>query len=102
MMVVAMMTVPAMPTVMMPMPPTHFRRLGFGVLLNRRGAAGIDERNRIGAAGRNGKRKHGANGGEPQYFRELHECSPWVGTTSAPNRSPQRYVQAEARDLNES
>jgi len=80
MMMVAVMMVVAMPTVMMAMmSPMHFRRRQFGVLLNRRGGAGIAERQRIGALGRRGERKHGANGGESQNFRKLHECSPWVG-----------------------
>ena len=79
MMVVAMMMM-AMPTVMMAMmSPMHFRRRQFGVLLNRRGGAGIAERQRVGALGRRCECKHGANGGESQNFRKLHECSPWVG-----------------------
>ena len=55
MMVVVMMAavmVPAVPPMMVMMPPMHFR-------------------------GR--EREQRANGGEPQNFRELHECSPWVG-----------------------
>jgi len=80
MMMVAVMMVVAMPTVMMPMmPPMHFRRRQFGVLLNRRCGAGIAERQRVGALGRRCERKHDANGGESQNFRKLHECSPWVG-----------------------
>jgi len=76
MMVVAMMMVPAMPTVMAMMPPMHFRRIQFGVVLNRRGGAGIAERQRVGALGRRCERKHCANGGEPHHFRELHKRSP--------------------------
>ena len=79
MMVVAMMTVPAMPTVMAMMPPMRFRCRQPGVFLNRRGGAGIAERQRIGALGRSYEREHRTNGGEPENFRELHECSPWVG-----------------------
>ena len=79
MMVVAMMVVPAMPTVMAMMPPMHFRCRQPGVLLDRRGGAGIAERQRIGALGRSYEREQRANGGEPENFRELHECSPWVG-----------------------
>ena len=80
MMMVAMMMVVAMPTVMMAMmSPMHFRRRQFGVLLNRRGGAGIAERQRVGALGRRCERKHCANSGESQNFRKLHECSPWVG-----------------------
>jgi hypothetical protein len=80
--------------------PMHFRRLWFCILLNRRGGAGIAERHRIGALGRACEREHRANGREPQYFRELHEYSPQVGVTSAPNRSPQRCAQSEVLDLN--
>jgi hypothetical protein len=84
MMVVAMMMVPAMPAVMAMMPPMHFRCRQPGVFLNRRGGAGIAERQRIGALGRSYERKQRANGGEPENFRdknfrEPHECSPWVG-----------------------
>jgi hypothetical protein len=78
-MVVAMMMVPAMPMVMAVVPPMHFRGRQPGVLLNRRGGAGIAERQRIGALGWSGERQQRANGGEPKNFRELHECSPWVG-----------------------
>jgi hypothetical protein len=78
-MVVAMMMVPAVPPMMVMMPPMHFRGRQPGVLLNRRGGGGIAERHRIGALGRCCKREQCANGGQPQNFRELHECSPWVG-----------------------
>ena len=77
-MVVAMM-VPAVPTVMAVMPPMHFRCRRSGIFLNRRGGAGIAERQRIGALGWSRERQQRANGGEPHNFRELHECSPWVG-----------------------
>jgi hypothetical protein len=85
MMVVVMMTmVPAMPTVMVMVPPMHCRCRQPGVLLNRCGGTGIAERQRVGALGRRGERKQRANGGKPKNFRdknfrELHECSPWVG-----------------------
>ena len=80
MMVVVAVMVPAMPTVMMAVvPPMHFRCRQLGVFLNRRGGAGIAERQRIGALGWSCEREQRANGGEPQNFRELHECSPWVG-----------------------
>ena len=84
MMVVAMMMMPAMPTVMAMMPPMHFRRRQPGVFLNRRGGTGIAERHRIGPLGRRREREQRANGGEPKNFcdknfREPHECSPWVG-----------------------
>ena len=79
MMVVAMMMVPAVPTVMAVVPPMHFRGRQPGVFLNRRGGAGIAERQRIGALGWSCEREQRANGGEPHNFRELHECSPWVG-----------------------
>ena len=83
-MVMAMMMVPAMPTVMTVMPPMHFRCRQPGVLLNRRRGAGIAERQRIGALGWSREREQRTNGGEPKNFRdknfrELHECSPWVG-----------------------
>lgn len=77
MMVVMMMTVvPAMPAVMVVMPPMHLRCRQPGVFLNRYGGTGIAERQRIGGRG---ERKQRANGGKAQNFRELHECSPWVG-----------------------
>jgi hypothetical protein len=80
MMVVVAVMVPAMPTVMMAVvPPMHFRCRQLGVFLNRRGGAGIAERQRIGALGWSYEREQRANGSEPQNFRELHECSPWVG-----------------------
>jgi hypothetical protein len=74
-----MMVVPAMPTVMAVVPPMHFRGRQPGVFLNRGGGAGIAERQRIGALGGSCEREQRANGGEPQNFRERHECSPWVG-----------------------
>jgi hypothetical protein len=79
MVVAMMMVVPAMPTVMAVVPPMHFRRRQPGIFLNRRGGAGVAERQRIGALGWSREREKRANGGEPQNFRELHECSPWVG-----------------------
>jgi hypothetical protein len=78
-MVAAMMVVPAMPTVMAVMPPVDFRRRQSGVSLNRRGGAGVAERHRTGALGGSCEREQGADGGESQNFRKLHECSPWVG-----------------------
>jgi len=79
MMVVAMMMVPAVPPMMVMVPPMHFRGRQPCVFLNRRGGAGIAERQRVGALGRRCERKHCANGGEPHHFRELHKCSPWIG-----------------------
>jgi hypothetical protein len=80
MMVVMVMTmVPAMPTVMAMMSPMHFRCRQPGVFLNRRRGAGIAERQRIGALGWSCEREQRTNGGEPENFLELHECSPWVG-----------------------
>ena len=78
-MIMPTMVVMTMPAMMVTMPPMHFRGRQPGVLLNRRGGAGIAERQRIGALGRRSEREHCANGGEAQNFRELHECSPWVG-----------------------
>ena len=69
------MMVPAMPMMMaVPavMPPVHFRRRLPGILLNRRGGAGIAERERVGALGRRGEREHGANGRQAQNFHDLH------------------------------
>ena len=91
-MVMAMMMMPAVPPMMVMMPPMHFRWRQPGVLLNRRGGAGIAERHRIGALGGSCEREQRADGGEPKNFRdknfrELHECSPWGSdVTSAPNR----------------
>jgi hypothetical protein len=74
-----MVVVPAMPTVMAMMPPMHFRCRQPGIFLNRRGGAGIAERQRIGALDWSCEREQRADSGESQNFRELHECSPWVG-----------------------
>ena len=67
--------VPAMP-VMMTVPavvsPVYFRRRLPGILLNRRGGAGIAERERIGALGRSGEREQGANRRHAQNFHDLH------------------------------
>ena len=81
-MVMAMM--PAVPPMMVMMPPMHFRGRQPGIFLNRRGGAGIAERQRIGALGWSRECEQRANSGESQNFRdrnfrELHECSPWVG-----------------------
>jgi hypothetical protein len=81
-MMVVMVTMPAVPPVMMMVAtmvaPMHFGGRRPGVLLNRGGGAGIAERHRIGALRRACQREHRANGSESQYFRELHEYSPWV------------------------
>ena len=79
MMMVVVSAMVMVPTVMAVMPPMHFRCRRPGIFLNRRGGAGIAERQRVGALGRRCERKHCANGGEPHHFRDLHECSPWVG-----------------------
>ena len=81
MMVMVAVMVPAVPPIMMMMtvPPMHFRGRRSGIFLNRRRGAGIAERQRIGALGWRCQRKHCADGGEAQNFRELHEYSPWVG-----------------------
>ena len=65
--VATMMVVPPVMVVMAMMAPVHFGRRQAGVFLNRRGGAGIAERQRVGALGRS------------QNFRKLHEYSPWVG-----------------------
>ncbi|WP_210255653.1 hypothetical protein [Bradyrhizobium sp. CCBAU 051011] len=101
MVVVAMM--PAVPPIMMVVamvPPMNFRRRQPGVLLNRGGATGIAERQRIGAFDWRSERKQCANGRKPQNFRELHNPLLGSGTTSASNCSPQRCTQSGARDLN--
>jgi hypothetical protein len=81
MMVMVAVMVPAVPPMMMMMtvPPMHFGGREPGIFLNRRGGAGIAERQRIGAFGRSCEREQRADGGEPQNFRELHEYSPWIG-----------------------
>jgi hypothetical protein len=79
MMVVVAAVMVVVPTVMAMVPPMHFRCRQPGIFLNRRGGAGIAERQRIGALGRSCEREKRADGGEAQNFRELHECSPWVG-----------------------
>jgi len=66
MMMVAMVTMPAVPPVMMVVSPMHCRGCRLGVLLNRRGGAGIAERQRVGALGRACEREHRAYGSEPQ------------------------------------
>jgi hypothetical protein len=79
-MMMVVVTMPAVPTMMVAMmPPTHFRGRRLRVFLNRRGSAGIAERQRTGALGWCRKHEHRADGGKPQYFPELHERSPWVG-----------------------
>ena len=66
MMMAVMVTMPAVPPVMMAVSPMHCRGRRLGVLLNRRGGAGIAERQRVGALGRACEYEHCANGGEPQ------------------------------------
>lgn len=70
MVVAAVMAVPAM--MMAVMPPVHFRRRQPGVLLNRRGGAGIAERYGIGALCRSSEREQCANGCKPENFPYLH------------------------------
>ena len=74
-----MMMVAMVPTMMAVMPPMHFRCRRSGIFLNRRGGAGIAERQRIGALGWRCEREQRADSCESQNFRELHECSPRVG-----------------------
>jgi len=89
--VTVVMVVPAMPMMMAMVavvPPVHFRCRQPGVLLNRRGGAGIAERKRIRALGWGCKRKQCANGRKPQNFRYLHMWSPSVaGIAPASNGS---------------
>jgi hypothetical protein len=79
MVVVSAMVMVMVPAVMAVMPPMHFRCRRSGIFLNRRGGAGITERHRIGALDWRCEREQRADSGESQNFRELHECSPWVG-----------------------
>ena len=90
-MMVVMTMVPAMPpVVVVMMPPMHLRCRQPGIFLNRRGGAGIAERQRIRALCRGREREQCANGRKPQNFRYLHVWSPWVtGITPASNRSIQ-------------
>jgi hypothetical protein len=76
MMVMAVVTMPAVPTMMAVMPPMHFRGRRLRVFLHGRSGAGIAERQRTGALDWRREHEHRADGGEPQYFRELHERSP--------------------------
>jgi hypothetical protein len=89
--VTVVMVVPAMPMMMAMVavvPPVHFRCRQPGVLLNRRGGAGIAERQRIRALCRGREREQCANGRKPQNFRYLHMWSPWVaGIAPAPTGS---------------
>jgi hypothetical protein len=71
-MVVMVPAMPVMMTVIAVVSPVHFRCRLFGILLDRRGGAGIAERERIGALGRGGKREQGANGRQAQNFHDLH------------------------------
>jgi hypothetical protein len=82
--VVTVMMMPAVPPMMVTMPPMHFRCRQPGIFLNRRRGTGIAERQRIGALSWRCEREQCTNGGESKNFRdknfrELHERSPWVG-----------------------
>jgi hypothetical protein len=96
MMVVMVAMMPAVPPMVVMVPPMNFRRRQPGIFLNGCGGAGIAERHGI---GRRSERKQRANGGKAQNFRELHEISPSC-VTPAPNGSPRRCTQSGARDLN--
>ena len=70
-MVVVMMTMPAVPTMMVMvvamemmtvMSPVHFRRRQPGIFLNGRRSGGIAERQRVRALDRGCEREHCANG----------------------------------------
>jgi hypothetical protein len=64
---------PTMPAVVVAVPPpSHLGGCRLGILLDRRGGAGIAERQRLGALGRSGQEEQCANGGKPQNFRHLH------------------------------
>jgi hypothetical protein len=69
---------PAAVPATMAMAPSHFSGIGLGILLHRRGGAGIAERQRLCALGRSGKNEQCADGGKPENFRHLHLWSPWV------------------------
>jgi len=66
------MMVPTMPALMAVPPPSHLGGCRLGILLDRRGGAGIAERQRLGALGRSGQDEQCANGGKPQNFHHLH------------------------------
>jgi hypothetical protein len=76
-MMTIMVMVPAMPPMMMVvvvavMSPVYFRRRQPGVLLNRRGGAGIAERQCIGALGGSSKSQQRAHRRKPQNLHNLH------------------------------
>ena len=72
--------VPAMPMmVMVPaMPPSHFRGRRPGILLNRRGGAGVADRQRLRTLGRSGEDEQCADRSKPQNFRHVHVFLHWV------------------------
>jgi hypothetical protein len=85
MMVVIMAVVPVMammpmvaPVMMVMMMPSPMDLGGFhlGTLLNRRGGAGIGQRQRLGALGWRSKHQHSADRSQAQKFHYVHSYSP--------------------------
>jgi hypothetical protein len=72
--VMAMTPVTVMPMMMvMPMPgPMDFGRLHLGILLHRRGGAGIGQRQRLGLFGRGGQDQQSANRSQSQKSHQVH------------------------------
>jgi hypothetical protein len=96
--VMVAMMMPAVPPMVVMVPPVNFRRRQPGIFLNGCGGAGIAERHGI---RRRSEREQRANGREPEKLRELHEISPSC-VTPAPNGSSRRCTQSGVRDLNAS
>jgi hypothetical protein len=96
--VMVAMMMPAVPPMVVMVPPVNFRRRQPGIFLNGCGGAGIAERHGI---RRRSEREQRANGREPEKLRELHEISP-LCVTPAPNGSSRRCTQSGVRDLNAS
>ena len=80
--------VPMMPTVpVVPVVPTHLGGL-LRTVLDRRGGAGIAQRQRLGALGWSGQDEQCADGGKPENFRQLHLFPPFkCHRTSRPHRA---------------
>ena len=81
--VMAVMPMMAMVPVMAPMvmvmtmpSPMDLGGLHLGTLLNRRGGAGIGQRQRLGALGWNGEDQQSANRSQSQKFHYVHVYSP--------------------------
>jgi hypothetical protein len=75
MMAMMPMVAPMMMVMMMPS-PMDLGGLHLGTLLNRRGGAGIGQRQRLGALGWRGKHQHSADRSQSQKFHYVHFYSP--------------------------